>query len=112
MFPGMGKVDPKKMQAMMRQMGINQEEIEADRVIIESEGKKIIINSPSVQKITMQGQESFQISGEVSEESAEKFSEEDVNLVAQKTSKSEEEAREALEETNGDIAEAILKLSE
>lgn len=112
MFSGMPKIDPKKMQAMLKQMGMSQEEIEAERVIIEKSGGRIIIENPSVQKITMQGQASFQISGEVSVQSDEKFSDDDVKLVAQKTSSSEEKARAALEEAGGDIAEAILKLSE
>jgi nascent polypeptide-associated complex subunit alpha len=111
MFPGMGKIDPRKMQAVMKQMGIGQEEIEAERVIIEKADGKIVIENPSVQKITMQGQESFQISGEVHEEESEKFSEEDVKLVMEKTGKDEEEVRGALEEVNGDIAEAIMRLS-
>ena len=111
MFPGMGKFDPKKMQAMMKQLGINQEEIEAQRVIIEKPNGKIIIESPSIQKIKMQGQESFQISGEIHEEES-GFSDNDVSLVAEKTGKSEDEARSALEETNGDIANAIMRLSE
>lgn len=65
MFPGL---DPKKMQAMMKQMGINQDEVDASRVIIEKEdGGKIIIEDPSVVKINMQGQENFQVSGDVSE---------------------------------------------
>ena len=109
MFPGMPKIDPKKMQAMMKQMGINQQEIEADRVIIEKSDGRIIINSPSIQKVTMQGQESFQITGEISEESS-GFTEDDIALVAEKTNSSKEDARAALEETN-DIAEAIVKLS-
>ena len=33
-------------------------------------------------------------------------------MVSEKTGKSEKEARKALEETNGDIAEAIVRLSE
>ena len=106
----MGKINPKQMQAMMKQMGINQQEVEAQRVIIEKSDGKIIINNPSVQKITMQGNESFQITGEISEES-EEFSEEDIKLVMEKTGKSEDEVKEALEETK-DIAEAIIKLSE
>jgi nascent polypeptide-associated complex subunit alpha len=35
---------------------------------------------------------------------------EDVNLVAGQTGKSQDEARAALKETDGDLAEAILKL--
>lgn len=113
MFPGLGGVNPKQMQAMMRQMGINQEEIDAAEVTIKkSDGSKIIIENPSVQKITMKGQSSFQISGDIKEESAEAFSEEDMKLVAEKTGKSKAEAKKALESTNGDIAEAIMQLSE
>ena len=107
MFPN---IDPKKMQAVMKQMGINQIEIPTSRVVIEKDdGKNIVIKNPSVVKIKMQGQESFQITGEVSEE-AEKFSEEDVKVVIKKTNCSKEDAINALEET-GDLAEAILRLS-
>ena len=102
-----------QMQALMKQMGMKQEEIEALRVIIECPDKNIIIDPANVQKITMQGQESFQITGEMREESREEgIKEEDVALVAEKTGKSEKEAKKALVETNGDIAEAIVRLSE
>jgi nascent polypeptide-associated complex subunit alpha len=109
MFPNL---DPKKMQAVMKQMGISQEEIDALRVIIEkADNTKIVIDNPSVTKVKMNGQESFQISGEISEEQGESFSEEDIKTVMEKTNASEEQARQALEET-GDLAEAIMKLSE
>lgn len=112
MLPGLGGMDPKKMQAMMKQLGINQEEIDASKVTIEkSDGSKIVIDNPSIQKITMQGNESFQISGDISEESAEIFSEDDVQTVMEKTGASEKKAREALENSNGDLAEAIMELS-
>jgi nascent polypeptide-associated complex subunit alpha len=109
MFPGM---NPKKMQAVMKQMGISQDEISASRVVIEKiDDSKIIIENPSVTKIKMQGQETFQIAGEIREEtSAPEISEEDVKTVVEKTGKSEEEVKEVLERT-GDLAEAILKLS-
>lgn len=103
-----GGVDPKKMQAMMRQMGIKQEELEAVRVIIEQEDGRIIIENPHVAKITMQGQESWQITGKAHEEQG--IRESDVDLIVEKTGKSREEARKALEET-GDIAEAMIRLS-
>jgi nascent polypeptide-associated complex subunit alpha len=103
--------DPRKMQAVMKQMGINQSEIDASKVIIEkSDGSKIIIENPSVTKIKMQGQESFQIAGDIVEQE-EKFSEEDVQVIMEKTNCNKKEAIQALEET-GDLAEAILKLSE
>ncbi|MDD5012280.1 MAG: nascent polypeptide-associated complex protein [Candidatus Nanoarchaeia archaeon] len=107
MFPG---INPKQMQAVMKQMGMSQQEIPASKVIIEKEdGNKIVINNPSVTKIKMSGQESFQITGDISEESG--FSDDDVKVVMEKTNCSEDEAKSALEET-GDLAEAILKLSE
>ncbi len=97
----------------MKQLGIKQEEIDAARVIIEkNDGSKITINNPSVQKITMQGNESFQVSGDIEEEEAELFSQEDVATVMEKTDCSEKQAREALEKSGGDLAEAIMDLSE
>ncbi len=68
MFPGMGGLDPRKMSALMKQMGIKQEEIEAERVIIEGSDKRIVIEQPNVTKIIMQGQESWQITGTAREE--------------------------------------------
>jgi nascent polypeptide-associated complex subunit alpha len=109
MFPGL---NPKKMQAVMKQMGISQDEIDANRVIIETPEKNIIINNPSVTKIKMQGQESFQISGEISEEEAEQDNtEQDIQTIIEKTGCNEEQAKKALEEANGDLAEAILSLN-
>jgi len=106
MFPGL---NPKKMQAVMKQMGISQQEISASRVIIEkSDGDKIIIEEPSVTKVKMQGQETFQIAGDITEETG--ISEDDVNTIVEKTKCSKEKAKEVLEKT-GDLAEAILELS-
>lgn len=113
MIPGLGGMNPKKMQGMLKQMGISQEEIPAEEVIIKTAEKTIKISNPSVQKVTMQGQESFQIAGDVSEETnAPTIDEGDVKLVSEKTGKDEDIVKITLEETNGDIAEAIIKLSE
>lgn len=108
-----GGINPKQMQALMKQMGMKQEEIETLRVVIEkNDGNKIVIEPANVQKITMQGQESFQVTGEVREEGREvEFSQEDVELVMEKTGKSEKDARKALEDTK-DVAEAIIRLSD
>jgi alpha-NAC-related protein len=102
-------MDPKKMQAAMKQMGISQEDISATKVIIEKDDGKIVIENPSVVKMKVQGQESFQISGDVKEES-EEISEQDIKTVMEKTGTNEEEAKKTLEKT-GDLAEAILELS-
>src|SRR3989344_4290330 len=90
-------LDPKKMQAVMKQMGIAQEEIDANRVVIECDDKNIIINNPSVIKIKMQRQSNFQISGDISEENLEEDSEEDIKTIMEKTGCSEEDAKQALE---------------
>lgn len=100
------------MQAIMKQMGMSQKEIDASKVTIhKTDGSKLIINNPSVAKISMQGQESFQITGEISEESGKvKISEEDIKTIVEKTGCSEEKAHEVLEKT-GDLTDAILELS-
>jgi nascent polypeptide-associated complex subunit alpha len=112
MFPGMGGVNPAQMKSMMKKMGINQDELDVSRVIIEkTDGGKIIVEPAQVQKITMKGQENFQVSGEIREESGEvKMDEDDVKLVVEKTGKSEDEVRKVLEETK-DVAETIMRLS-
>ena len=59
----------------------------------------------------MQGQESLQITGDMTEETEEVgISEDDIKTVVEKTGCSEEKAKETLEKT-GDLAEAILELS-
>ena len=59
----------------------------------------------------MQGNVTYQVMGEAREESNSPFSDDDVEMVMQKTNKGEEQVRKALEESEGDIAEAIMKLS-
>ena len=117
MFPGL---NPKKMQAMMKQMGIAQQEIDANRVIIEKDDGNIIINNPSITKINMQGQENFQISGDIeegeanskeAEEPEEDNTEQDIHTIMEKVGCIEQEAKQAYEKANGDLTEALLALS-
>ena len=103
------KINPKMMEKAMKQMGIKSEEILAEEVIIKTPEKEIIIKNPQVTKINMGGQESFQIAGEISERTSEKFSQDDIKMIMEQTGATEQEAEKALEET-GDIAEAIIKL--
>ncbi len=104
-----GGMDPKKMQALMRQMGIKSDEINANSVVIETDSEKLIIENPQVTKITMQGQVSFQISGDLR---TEENTSEDVKMIMDQTGCSEEEATNALKDADGDMAQAILNLSE
>jgi len=113
MIPGL---DPKKMAAMMKQMGIKQEEISANRIIIEQDDGKIIITNPSVLKVNMQGNINFQISGEIEEQKeVEKTSEEklkeDIKTIIEQTGVSEDIAAIELEKNEGDIAATIISLS-
>ena len=112
----MPKLDPKKMQAIMKQMGLSQEEIDADRVVIEQPDGDIIIENPQVIKVNMSGQENFQISGEVKHmknqegKEAEKL-EQDLKTIIEQTGVSEDIAAIELEKNKGDIAETIIQLS-
>ena len=108
MMPG---IDPKKMQALMKQMGIKQEDIDASKVIIEkTDGGTIVIENPSVVKVNMSGNESFQISGDIREEEEGGITQADIDLVMERTGVTEEKARKALEDAEGDLTEAILEL--
>lgn len=108
MFPG--GMNPAKMQGMMKKMGIAQSNLPVRRVVFEMADGNLVIDNPSVVKISMQGQISYQVTGEAVEESAESFSDEDVEMVVGQTGKSEDEVKAALETSDGDIAEAIMAL--
>jgi len=112
MFPGMN-MDPRQMRQAMKKLGIQQEEIEAKEVIIRLQDKEIVISNPSVTKVNMMGNDSFQISGEVSERSLDAvpdIGEDDINTVVEQTGAGKEEALKAIQDSNGDLAEAIMKL--
>lgn len=105
-------MNPKQMKKMMKQMGIEMDEIEAEEVIIVTKGEEWIFKNPSVVRITAKGVETFQISGSYEVRERIVISDEDVELVAEQAGVSREEARKALEEAKGDIAEALMKLTE
>ncbi len=111
MIPG---VNPRQMKAMMRQMGMSQDDLDVQEVIIKTNGKVLRFSNPSVQKVTMQGQTTFQLSGEYKEEEETvslNISEDDINTVCEQAGVSQEDARKALEEAQGDLAQAIVNLS-
>ena len=103
-------MNPRKMQQMMKQLGMKQEEIEAEEVIIKCVDKDLIIRNPQVSKVNMMGQENLQVAGDIEEVAKETFKEEDVKMVAEQSGKSEDEAKAALEKNEGDIAQSILEL--
>ena len=103
MLPG---INQKQIESVMKRMGIKQENIDADEVVIKTSEKNIVIRNPNIVKVNMHGNESFQISGEISEE----YNEEDISTIMEQAKCSKNEAIKALNESNGDLAEAILKL--
>ena len=105
-----GGINPSKIQGMMKRLGISQEPLAVKRVIFEMEDKELVIENPSVIKVKMQGQESFQVMGDLVEKQS--LNEEDVKLVMEKTGCSKEEAEETLKKVKGDIALAILELKD
>ncbi|KAA0003298.1 MAG: nascent polypeptide-associated complex protein [Spirochaetes bacterium] len=106
----MPNVDPRQLKKMMQRMGMSVEEIEnVEEVVIKTPDREYIFRDAEVTVMNVKGQKTYQISGKP--EIVEKASEEDAKLVAEKTGKSIEEAKKALEEANGDIAQAIINLS-
>lgn len=109
MFP---KINPKQLEKAMKQMGVRQEEIDATEVVIKTHDKELVIRNPHVTKVNMMGQESIQITGSIEERDLKPYNKEDVKTVMEQAGCSEEEAREALEKSKGDLAEAILSLKQ
>ena len=110
--------EAKRMQARMRQI-----ELEGvEEVIIRFEDKETVIYNPSVMKAFIPGMkdsDTWQVVGpgtdrprgsESGAVAGVNINEADVELVMTQTGASEEEVRKALEEENGDLAGAIVKL--
>ena len=109
----MPNIDPRTLKSMMAKMGIKSSELNADKVVISCADKDIVITDPQITMIEAQGTKSFQIAGTITENEKSvsiEISEDDVKMVMESSGASEEDARKALEESNGDIAKAILEL--
>jgi nascent polypeptide-associated complex subunit alpha len=108
------KVNDRNARRMMERMGINQKEVEnVEEVIIRTTTKDMVIRGAQVSEVNFQGNRVFQVAGEVEEVAKEvkKFSEEDVLLVKQQANVSREKALAALEQSDGEVAKAILLLT-
>ncbi len=112
MFPGLGGMNPSQMKGMMKQLGIKSDELDVQKVTIElSNGKTITFSNPQVTVVEMKNSKSYTVTGDATESAGhDEVSTEDIELVKAQTDCTEEEARAALEESNGDIAEAIAQL--
>ena len=119
MMPG-GRMNPKQMKAMMKRMGIDQEEMDGvEEVVIRTKDKEIVFKDASVMSVTVQGQKTYQIVGTPQERERKReagtkeesgIPKEDIKLVMEQTGCTEAQAKKALEETDGAPAEAILKI--
>jgi len=110
MFPGM---NPKMMKQAMKKMGVKQEELDVSEVIMKVDGGELVFTNPQVSKVNMMGQESFQVTGEPEfreVDSTPDINEEDIKTVMEQAECDADTAKKILEETKGDIAEAILKI--
>ena len=129
MMPGMGRMNPRMMKKLQKQLKQSTEEIDATEVIIRTSEKELYFDAPSVTAMDMMGQKSYQIIGEPQERplgssdtaaggggagsgGAAEIPAEDVVLVATQAGVSENMALEALRECNGEPAEAIIQLME
>ncbi|PKL63728.1 MAG: nascent polypeptide-associated complex protein [Methanomicrobiales archaeon HGW-Methanomicrobiales-3] len=109
-----GNINPRQMKAMMKKLGMNVEQIEdVQSIVIKTPKGNWIFDSAEVSAMTMQGQTTYQVTGNPRfEEAAPEIPAEDVTMVAAQANVPEEKAREALVACRGDIAEAIMKLAQ
>ena len=103
------------MRRMMDKMGLDMEEIpNVQEVIIKTDKKEIVIPKPSVTEMKSKENSIFQVIAESFEEKELEvpiFSDDDIMLVCQQANCNEDQAKDALAESKGDIAQAILKLT-
>lgn len=110
MFDMMPNVNPRQLQKLMRQMGMSMEQLEGvEEVVIRTADKEYRFVDAEVNVMEVKGDKTYQVTG--TPDIVERMSEDDVALVAEKTGKSPEEARAALKQSDGDIAQAIINLS-
>ena len=108
-------MDNRQNRRMLEKMGINLEEVpDVEEVIIKTKEKELVLKKVNVSKIKAKDTEMFQIVAEEIEEiikENKEINEKDIHLVAQQAKVSLETAKIALEESDGDLAQAILKLT-
>ena len=124
-------MNPRKMEQMMDQMGIDLTEIDAEEVIIRTAEVEYVFDDADVQRMDAQGQQTYQVVGEPDERprgesgggadvadagdesggGEANVADQDVEIVAQRAGVSESAAREALAETD-DLAAAVRRLED
>ncbi len=116
------------MERQMRRMGVDFQQLEdVTEVLIRFSDRELVIPEAQVIKMQAQDDDVFQIVGKSEERNltisseaeeatpvttSQTFTEEDVQLVANQANVSEDEAREALRGAEGNLARAIIALTE
>lgn len=127
MIPGAPR-DPRQMQMMMRRLGMKTEEVpDVEEVIVRTRTKDHVFKAPEVTVLTIQGVRTYQVVGTPDIRSRSPTAgppssspasppapsgppEEDIRLVMDQAKVSHEEAVEALLQSRGEPAEAILTI--
>jgi nascent polypeptide-associated complex subunit alpha len=123
-------MNPRKMQQMMKQMGIDVTELDAEEVIIRTDEEELVFTDAQVTRMDAQGSQTYQVVGEPesrelgagsdsssSDADAQEtpgadaaIPDDDVQLVVERAGVTPDEAREALAAEDGDLAAAITRL--
>lgn len=131
MFPG--RMNPKmmrQMQKMMSDMGMDAKDIKVLKITMELEDKVIEFNKPKVQVMDIMGNKTYTITGrgktvkkEELKEGEQKpqiedvevsldITDDDIKMVMEHCNVSREVAIKTLKECDGELADAILKLTD
>ncbi len=121
-------MNPRKMKQMMEQMGIDVTELDAEEVVIRTGDEELVFDDAQVTRMDAQGQQTYQVVGDPESRDPgaaaleaggdpgdadgddDGIPDDDVALVAENAGVDAETAREALAETDGDLAAAIARL--
>ncbi len=107
------RISEREMRRLMKRMKM-EELKDVEEVVIRLRDREIVVEEPTVMKMNLMGRMMYQIEGNERErlkkEGEIEIFEDDIKLVVEQTGASEEEAKKALIESKGDLAEAIMRL--
>lgn len=114
MLPG---ISNRQARRFLQKLGLQMKEMEGVKEVVLRmvDGRELVVESPMVYQLTSKELSILNVVGRLTERKVEEevtLSEEDVELVMQQTGASRDEAIQALIESDGDLAEAILKLQQ
>ncbi|MEZ0290270.1 MAG: nascent polypeptide-associated complex protein [Sulfolobales archaeon] len=108
------------LERQLKRLGVKISSVDnVKSVIIETEDKEIILNTPQIMVMEFRGQKIYQIVAEReniidlrSEREKKEISEEDIRFIMEQTGLDRDRARELLERAEGDIAKALILYQE